>query len=145
MKATYSAQRGSVLLEALIAILIFSLGILAIVGLQATAINLSSDAKYRTDATLLANQVIGQMFVSDRTPTTLQSTFAGSSGSGGSEYMTWVADVADALPGVSGNVANQPSVSVVPNATNGCTVTVTVNWQLPGGVKHNATSVAQII
>jgi type IV pilus assembly protein PilV len=43
------------LLEALIAILIFSFGILGLVGLQANAINLSTDAKYRADAALLAN------------------------------------------------------------------------------------------
>jgi type IV pilus assembly protein PilV len=55
------------LLEALIAILIFSLGILSLVALQATSIQLTSDAKYRTDATLLANRLIGQMWVSGGT------------------------------------------------------------------------------
>ena len=57
MKATNNplatGQSGVMLLEALIAILIFSLGILSLVALQATAVQLTSDAKYRTDATLL--------------------------------------------------------------------------------------------
>jgi len=43
-------QTGSVVLEALIAILIFSIGILALIGMQATAINSVADAKYRNTA-----------------------------------------------------------------------------------------------
>ncbi|MBL8367702.1 MAG: hypothetical protein JNM54_07255, partial [Candidatus Accumulibacter sp.] len=43
-------QAGVMLLEALIAILVFSLGILSLVALQATSIKLTGDAKYRTDA-----------------------------------------------------------------------------------------------
>ena len=53
-------QSGVMLLEALIAILIFSLGVLGVVGMQASAIAASRDAKYRTDAALLANEIIGQ-------------------------------------------------------------------------------------
>ncbi|MBK8577809.1 MAG: type IV pilus modification protein PilV [Candidatus Accumulibacter sp.] len=67
---TTKAQAGVMLLEALIAILIFSLGILSLVALQGTSIQLTSDAKYRTDATLLANRLIGQMWASDLTPPT---------------------------------------------------------------------------
>ena len=55
------------LLEAFIAILIFSMGILAIVGMQASAVKTSADAKYRSEASLLANELIGQMWVSNRT------------------------------------------------------------------------------
>ena len=51
------AQSGVMLLEALIAILIFSLGILALIGLQATAISQSTDARYRSEAALLANDI----------------------------------------------------------------------------------------
>ena len=40
-------QAGVMLLEAMIAILIFSVGILAIVGMQGTAIQNMSEAKYR--------------------------------------------------------------------------------------------------
>lgn len=57
-----SAQRGVVLLEALIAILIFSLGILALVGLQANMLQSTSDAKYRADASYLAQQKLGLMW-----------------------------------------------------------------------------------
>lgn len=55
-------QRGVVLLEALIAILIFSLGVLALVGLQASMLQNTSSAKYRADASYLAQQKIGFMW-----------------------------------------------------------------------------------
>lgn len=51
------------LLETLIAVLIFSIGVLALVGLQATAIKQVADAKLRSDASYLANQIISQIWV----------------------------------------------------------------------------------
>lgn len=130
------------LLEALIAILIFSMGILAIVGLQATSIKLSSDAKYRSEASLLANQLIGQMWVSDRTATALATNFSNSPA--GAKYTTWLTQVQATLPGVSGS--NLPTVTVASavGATEG-QVTVTLFWQAPSeSSRHNYTAIAQI-
>lgn len=55
-------QRGIMLIESLIAVLIFSLGVLAMVGMQARAISHTSQAKYRADAAFLANKIIAQMW-----------------------------------------------------------------------------------
>ena len=55
------------LIEAMVAILIFSLGILTVISLQATSIRLTDDARMRTTATLLANRLIGQMWVNGNT------------------------------------------------------------------------------
>jgi type IV pilus assembly protein PilV len=135
MKAQLSQpkkQTGSMLLEGLISILLFSIGILAIVGLQAASIKMVGDAKYRSDASLLANQLIGQMWASDRTPGTLQTNF--SSSPAGSLYTNWVNSVNAALPGVSGVVGNQPVVTVVPStqtAAPSSIVTVTIYWNSP--------------
>lgn len=57
-----ATQSGVALLEALIAVLIFSLGILAIVGLQANAMRISTDAKMRIDASNIANQRVGELW-----------------------------------------------------------------------------------
>jgi type IV pilus assembly protein PilV len=130
-------QKGSMLLEALIAILIFSMGILALVGLQGTSVKLATDARYRSDASLQANQLIGQMWVSDRTPATLQTNFQGGAGNNGALYSAWVNNVALALPGVSGVAANQPIVSVViltasaPAVSTSDQVTITIFWKSP--------------
>ena len=103
---SFSRQCGSMLLEALIGILIFSMGVLAVVGMQASAVKASRDAKYRSDASMVANQLIGQMWVGNRTPATMQANFQGSAGSGGSGYTAWLAEVQTALPGA---VANPPA------------------------------------
>jgi type IV pilus assembly protein PilV len=58
-------QSGAYLLEALIGILIFGLGILGIVGLQAASLRATSDAGLRAEAVFAANQYIGQMWTDD--------------------------------------------------------------------------------
>jgi type IV pilus assembly protein PilV len=131
------------LIEALVAILIFSIGILAIVGLQATSVKLAADAKYRSDAGLLANQLIGQMWVANRS--TLSTAFSSPSGS---QYLTWVASsVQPNLPGVAGSLLPTVAVSGVA-ATASSMVTVTIRWQAPSETAsssvHNYVAIAQI-
>lgn len=102
-------QSGVMLLEAMIAILIFSLGVLGVVGMQAMAVAASRDAKYRADAALLANELIGEMWSSDRTGSVLKANFQGdgvSSGAGnvitdtdGVRYTSWKDRVQATLPG----------------------------------------------
>lgn len=115
------------LLEALIAILVFSLGILSLVALQAISIKLTGDAKYRTDATLLANRLIGEMWISDGNLAAFDTSTPGAA------YNTWLAEVSgtDGLPGVvaasSGVVSTLPIVSVLPDGQ----VTITLFWRTP--------------
>jgi type IV pilus assembly protein PilV len=59
-------QAGFTLIEVMIAVLVFSLGILAMTGLQAEAIRLSTDAQQRAEATYLADQLLARMLISDR-------------------------------------------------------------------------------
>jgi type IV pilus assembly protein PilV len=54
-------QQGSVLLEALIAILIFSFGILAIAGLQGAMMKNTADAAFRAEAAYVVQQRLGSM------------------------------------------------------------------------------------
>lgn len=142
---TRKQETGSMLLEAMISILIFSMGILAIVGLQAAAVKSSSDAKYRSEASLLANQLIGQMWVSDRTAATLQINFQGAGGVGGANYTAWLADVQSALPMVA---ANPPTVVIAPivgPTTTSSLVTITLFWQLPSDTAvHRYSTIIQI-
>ena len=131
-------QSGSMLLEGLIAVLIFSLGILAVVGLQATSVKLSTDAKYRSEAALLANQLLGTMWVSDRTTATLQTNF----NTGGAGYVNWRDNaVLTTLPGA----ADAPPTVAVDGAG---TAVVTVFWRAPNepaaAAPHSYVTVAQI-
>lgn len=117
-------QRGATLLEALIGILIFSIGILALVGMQALAIKHMSDAKYRSDAAFFASEIIGQMWVNR---TSLGTYAYAGAGAPPAAIDSWVTSIQNTLPGVTA-AANLPIITVA-----GTTVTVTVRWQLPGG------------
>ena len=50
-------QKGSYLLESLIAILIFSFGILGLIGLLSSSIRITNDARYRAEAANLASAI----------------------------------------------------------------------------------------
>jgi type IV pilus assembly protein PilV len=132
-------QGGVMLLEAMLAILIFSLGVLAIVGMQATAVQDLGESKYRTDAALLANQVVADMWGNS------QNLAAYAYGGGGAippELQDWVATVQAKLPGAT---TFPPIVAVAANNR----VTVTVRWRAAretgtGAAPHQFQTVAYI-
>ena len=61
-RAALRRQSGSYLLEGLIAILIFSFGILGLIGLLGSSIRITNDARYRTEAANLAGAMIADMW-----------------------------------------------------------------------------------
>lgn len=120
-------ERGVMLIEALIAILIFSIGILGVVGLQATAVKQSTDARYRSEAAQLAQQLIGQMWVSDRTLAALQTKYNTCTSSTCTGYQAWVPNVIATLPGVTATGTTKPTVNVDGSGI----VTISVFWRAP--------------
>ena len=128
-----NAQSGVMLLEALIGILIFSLGILAMVGMQAMSIRLATDSRERAEAANLAGQLVGEMWLNRSTLASYQ--YAGS-GTAPAALTNWIAQLDAALP----NAATYPPIvnvspvtwpSVVPAATLGTQTTVTLRWKSP--------------
>lgn len=113
-------QKGIVLLEALIAVLIFSMGILALLGLQATMIKNTSDNKYRADASFVAQERIGRMWADPSNLANYSCTNVAAA----------CADVSAALPN---------GIRTVTVGARGL-VTVRVAWQLPGSDPHNFTT-----
>ena len=141
----FKKQTGIILLEGLIAILIFSMGILAIVGLQGASIRNSADAKYRADASTLANEIIGQMWADQANLATYahNPTGAGCAATGAASanvnVISWLANVTASLP-QGGAVTQQIIVAPITNL-----VTVTVCWRGPQDItSHNLVTVAQI-
>jgi len=59
----FKQQSGLMLIEVLVSILIFSIGILGMVGLQVAATQNSANAEYRTMASGLANDIVSQMWL----------------------------------------------------------------------------------
>jgi len=128
-------ERGVMLIEALIAILIFSIGILAIVGMQGVAIKSVSESKMRSEAALLASELIAQMW-SDRGNIALYNYPGSGSVPARLGKLTpptgWIGRVAN-LPGAADNL---PKVTVplpgTPAANaSGATVKIEIFWQLP--------------
>lgn len=150
-RSSKNAQQGSILLEALIAFLIFSMGILGVIGLQATAISNTLDARYRSDAAFLANQIIAQMWadslaVTSTTPTSyvVQPSYACNpctSANGNANTQAWVTQIQSGfLPGVT-DAANQPVIAI-----SGNQVTVTLYWKSPQSqaITHNYVTKTEI-
>lgn len=122
------------LIEALIGLLIFMLGILALIGMQAIAMQYTIDAKYRSEASFLANQIIGVMWVDRANLNSYDTT----SGAGTAQRATWISSVTETLPGTTGS--NVPTISI-----SGQQATVTVIWQRPGeSTPSQHSAVAQI-
>jgi len=123
-------QTGATLLESLVAILIFSFGLLGLVGLQATSIKNTAEAKYRADAAFLANKIIGEMWADNPTSLASYAHLAtgstcppGGTASGNAKVTTWLSNVNSSLPGA----ASTNQQIVVDAATK--TVTVRICWQ----------------
>lgn len=127
-------QSGMAVVETMVAILVFSFGILGIVGLLAASMKNSAEAKYRTQASMLASQVAGEMWIADKTNAALRAAFESPAGA---TYVTWRARVENALPGAA---AHAPTIAI--SAAN--VATITVRWQAPGEAAHNHVLVARI-
>lgn len=117
------------LLEALIAILIFSMGILALMGMQANAITTVSESKYRSDAGFLANRIIGQIWADRANLASYACNPCTTTGTGNADTRAWATEIqtgALQLPGVT-DAANQPTITL--GASN--QVQIQVFWQAP--------------
>lgn len=147
-------QQGTILIEGLFAIVIFSVGVLALVGMQANAVKLAGDAKLRADAAYLANQIISQMWA-DRSHlddyrlnddvsgcANFSDTSLSGTGQGIDNVNSWLGVTSRAgtvfgmLPGAKAQITVETGTNVV---------TVTVCWKTPQETDyHNFVSTALV-
>ena len=133
-------QSGELLLEALVALLIFSFGLLAMAGLHARAVRHFNDAQYRANAAEVVHGAIGAMRGADST--TLATRFDPSARGTG-----WLAllDQAKRLPGVS-DTQNVPTLQIVDGPTAGSRqVLLDVFWQPPGDARIHRYAASTVI
>jgi type IV pilus modification protein PilV len=149
-------QKGVFLIEALMGILIFSLGILTLVAIQTAAISAQSGAQYRIEAANLANQMLSQIWLGiDRTnAATVQSSLAafqhqpnGSSchfsgtASMNADVTSWVSTATSGTTALPGATATMQQILV--NTGNYNSVTLTLCWKAPldaGPRKHTVST-----
>ncbi|MES2830399.1 MAG: type IV pilus modification protein PilV [Pseudomonadota bacterium] len=161
-------EAGFSLLECMLALLIVTLGIVGLMSLQGNSIIAVHEAKMRSDAGLLANEMIGLLWV-DRlnlanyalNPASASCTTNGTSGSSGSSgtggsgagggptgpgsnstsnavVASWESRIAEALPGAS---AYAQSITI----GNGNVVTIMLCWRGPQDTAPRTyTTVSQI-
>ncbi|KQT36642.1 hypothetical protein [Methylophilus sp. Leaf414] len=119
MPRRLSLQQGSVLIESLVAVVIFSMGVLSLVGLQSAMLKNSNDNRYRAEAQLIAQTHLANMMAF------------------GGDAATYVSQVD------RNRIKTQlPNGTLTFSAITNSMITVTVGWQLPGGNHHqiNASS-----
>ena len=131
------SQSGSFLLEALIGILIFTFGILGLVGLQAQALRVTNDTEFRAEAAFLTNRMVSEMWTADQSTGALKATY--SSSGAGAGYTKFPNLAIATLPGVSAGT-NAPTVlfndeinpPIAAPSVQGSVVQITMFWLLPG-------------
>jgi type IV pilus assembly protein PilV len=115
------AQRGMALIECLMALLIFSVGLLGLLGLEARVMNISTDSENRNRASMLASEVASQMWLNNTVLPTAPPIVAAGANAGN-----------QTLGGLPGGIVN---VTAVPGTTNAADITVT--WQETSDVTGN--------
>jgi type IV pilus assembly protein PilV len=123
------------LLEALIGILIFSLGVLALVAMQAVSTSSVSNARYRTEASFLANDILGSAWVARGTLGTGSDldTFRYPGGTA-EPLVAWAQKVQATLPGSDVYTPTIEIATVDPIPTSARQITVTLQWRAPDAV-----------
>lgn len=116
--------KGGTLLEGLLAIVLFSMGLLAILRLLTVSTIDNGNAQYRSEASLLASDLISRIWTGDRSYKGINDRFGNTQTD---DYQDWLASVQQRLPGVTAS-------SYVPKIVIGSdrTVTVTLSWQASG-------------
>jgi type IV pilus assembly protein PilV len=122
-------SRGFALMEAMVSIVIFSVGVLGLVGLQSAMSKAQGALKYRADASYLATELLGTMW-GDRVNL---ARYAGTSCASYARCSEWMAKVGRVLPNGSAAVA-----------VTGGQVTVTLTWRAPADGSHSYTTVTAI-
>jgi type IV pilus assembly protein PilV len=130
---------GFSMIEVMVALVIFSLGLLGLVNLQATAVRLATDARDRTTATFLADQLVARLLIADpaTAPTfahrPVGDTSCAPSGAASTHptVVGWLTEVAQQLP----NAAETTQQVLFDLATR--RVTVRLCWQNGSAAPHS--------
>ncbi len=116
-------QRGSSLIEGLLALVVFSIGLMGLLMLLSATLIESGQARYRSEASFLASDLVARLWSGDRSLASLQSRFGNTKAD---DYQDWLQRVQASLPGTNA-AANQPVVAIDKDRN----VIITLLWQTP--------------
>ncbi|MEO6934010.1 MAG: prepilin-type N-terminal cleavage/methylation domain-containing protein [Collimonas sp.] len=122
MKKHPKQQPGFLLIEVMVALLIFSFGILGLVGLQATAINNSVSAEDRTQAALLADNLVAILWSKHKLIGSSCDAVCAADAGAAKDYANWQTTVKQVLQDGNG------TASAKLDPSNNSVVTVAITW-----------------
>lgn len=131
LKSRRLRRRGFVMMEVLVGALIFAIGVLGLVSLQANMSRSQTVGKFRGDAVYLADELVGMLW-SDL-PNRAQYTTANCATY--ARCNDWAGKVARALPGGASTVAVNTGTGQVD---------VSISWTTAQGTQTYATSTAVV-
>lgn len=121
LQHNHRKQQGSIMVEALVGLVIFSMGIVGLLGSMATSAQLSNENRYRAEAVSFADELLGQMAVSKTDK--LKTDFSLSS----DQFKDWLDNRVHMLPGGQATItfpgAEQMNGSVL--------VQLSISWHSP--------------
>ena len=132
---------GFALVEVLVALLLFTIGILGLIGLQAAMTQTQTESKVRADAANLVDELATVMWGELGTKNTIANLAGFSTGgcAGNTACNAWLDKLGKTLPG--GTLTNLAFNNVADTwDVNHGMVSVTLTWSLPNGGSHQYVS-----
>jgi type IV pilus assembly protein PilV len=140
--STHRSRRsgGFALIEVLVAVLLFAIGILGLVGLQASMMHAQTNAKVRADAANLADELNALIWSDLRNI----AQYKAGNCAGNVRCNGWLTKLGAVLPGGTLTDLSFDETIVDQTDKNFGLVTVTLSWTLPNGGAHKYTSVFNV-
>lgn len=132
MRGRRHSAGGFALIEVLVSVLLFVIGVLGLVGLQASMAQAQTVSKSRTDATYLASELLGRMW----TDMSNRDKYNSADCDAHPACKDWMDKVARDLPGGTSTVAFDAATG---------DVEIVVGWSLPDGGTHSYTTRSAVL
>lgn len=127
-------QDGLSLIESLVALAVFAVAVLGLVTLNASSTRIAQDARLRSEASLLADDLVARMFASSRAA--VQADFS----TGGPRFAQWLNDRVRA-PG-TGLPGGDATVTFAAVGGEPLSVRIVVTWLPPRDAVRDASGAA---
>lgn len=135
MQLNINKKKGIFIIESILALVIFMIGILGIIKYQGETIIATSDSQYRINATFLADSLIGDMWIE-------QANINSFVDKSSSSYQAWFQQLESSLPGVIDGTSDTAPIITVSNGVDGAKIiNITIKWKQPSS---NFTSSYQV-
>jgi type IV pilus assembly protein PilV len=135
------ASNGFALIEVMVSVLLFAIGILGLVGLQASMMQAQTASKVRADAANLADELTAIIW-SDMNNI---AAYTAAGCAGNARCNGWLTKLPNVLPGGTlQTLTIDLGGTSITNQDYGL-ITITLNWTLPNGGTHTYTTISNVV